>query len=193
MPQDASNGYEAVAEAFMRFRSTTGLAVVRKWAASLPRGGSVLDVGAGSGEPLTAALIEQGFDVFALDASATMVEAFRRNFPDVDVACEPAEHSRFFSRTFDGVLAVGLVFLLPEDGQHALIRRMAAALKPGGRLLFSAPRQICAWDDVLTGRPSASLGAEAYRRLLAASGLRFLHSHVDEGDTYYYEACKDSG
>ena len=173
LPEDTSNGYEAVAEAFMRRRlqSPTGLAIVREWAASLPRGGSVLDVGAGSGEPLTAALIEEGFDVSAVDASPTMVASFQRRFPGVEVACEPAEHSRFFDRTFDGVLAIGLVFLLPAERQRELLRRMAAALKPEGRLLFSAPRQVCVWDDLLTGQASSSLGADEYRRIIAGSGL----------------------
>ena len=190
MPEDRSNGWEAVAEEFMRLRSTTGLATVRKWAASLPRGGSVLDVGAGSGEPLTAALIEEGLDASAVDASPTMVAAFRRRFPGVEVACEPAERSRFFDRTFDGALAIGLVFLLPAKSQREVIRRMAAALKPGGRLLFSAPRQVCVWEDLLTGQPSSSLGADEYRRIIAGSGLHLIGEHVDEGETHYYEARK---
>ena len=192
MSTDASNGWEAVAGEFMRLRSASGLAVVRQWAASLPRGGSVLDVGAGSGEPLAAALIKDGFDVCAIDASASMVAAFRRRFPSAQVACEAAERSRFFDRTFDGVLAVGLVFLLAADRQRQLLRRLAAALNPGGRLLFSAPHQVCVWDDLLTGQPSSSLGAEAYRRIIAACGLRLALEHVDEGENYYYEACKPS-
>ena len=190
MTIDISNGWEAVAEEFMRLRSSTGLALVQKWAASLPRGGAVLDVGAGSGEPLAAALIEDGFNVYAIDASATLAAAFQRRFPTAEVACEAAEHSRFFERAFDGVLAVGLVFLLAADSQRALLHRLAAALKPGGRLLFSAPYQACVWDDLLTGRPSISLGAEAYRRIITAAGLRLAGEHVDEGKNHYYEAYR---
>ncbi len=188
MPEDMSNGYEAVAEEFMAVRSKSGLATVRRWASSLPRGGSVLDVGAGSGEPLTAALIEQGFDVSAVDASSKMVAVFQRRFPNVDVACEPAERSTFFNRTFDGILAIGLVFLLPANSQRKLIRRMAGALKPRGRLLFSAPRQVCTWDDLLTCQPSSSLGADEYCRILASSGLYSVGEHVNEGEINYYEA-----
>ena len=190
MPIDPSNGWEAVAEEFMRLRSSTGLAVVQRWAASLARGGRVLDVGAGCGAPLASALIKDGFEVYAIDASATMIAAFRRRFPTAKVAREAAEHSRFFGRAFDGALAIGLVFLLAADSQRALIRRLAATLKPGGRLLFTAPRQVCVWDDLLTGRPSISLGAEAYRRIMTDSGLRLAGEHVDEGDNYYYEAYR---
>ncbi len=157
---------------------------------SLPRGGSVIDLGAGYGEPLTAAMISEGFDVCAIDASPKMVAAFRQRFPEVPVACERAENSHFFGRTFDGILAVGLVFLLPEEGQRELIRRMAAALVPVGRLLFSAPREVCAWEDSLTGLQSISLGAEEYRRLLATFRLQLVAEYVDEGGNHYYDACK---
>ena len=191
MRRDRSNGYEAIAEEFICLRSSSGVATIRKWAASLPRNGSVLDVGAGSGEPLTAALIEEGLAVCAIDASPTMVAALQQRFPGVEIACEPAESSRFFDRTFDGALAVGLVFLLPEDSQRKLLRKLAGVLKPGGGLLFSAPRQVCTWDDRLTGQRSSSLGAEAYRRILASSGLRLTGEYLDEGETYYYQAQKD--
>lgn len=174
----------------MAVRSSAGRALVQKWAALLPAGGSVIDVGAGSGEPLTSALLEAGLAVSAIDASATMVAAFRRRFPGVEVACEPAERSRFFGRTFDAALAVGLIFLLPADSQRDLIRRLSGVLKPQGRLLFTAPREVCAWDDNLTGRPSSSLGAEEYRRILANSGLHLIEEHVDEGGAHYYLAQK---
>lgn len=122
-----------------------------------------------------------------------MVAAFKRRFPGVEIACEPAERSRFFERAFDGALAIGLVFLLPADSQRDVIRRMAAALKPGGGLLFSAPREIGVWDDLLTGRRSLSLGAEEYRRIAAGAGLQMVGEHVDEGENHYYEARKRAG
>ncbi len=190
MSEDPSNGYEAVAGEFMATRSTSGRALVRDWAATLPRGGAIVDVGAGSGEPLTSALVEAGLKVFAIDASPTMAAAFRRRFPGVEIACEPAESSRFFDRTFSAALAVGVIFLLPAEAQQELIRRMARALQPGGGMLFSAPRQVCAWNDLLTGRPSSSLGAEAYARLLNECGLEIVAEPADEGGSQYYEARK---
>lgn len=191
MNEDLSNGYEAVAEDFIRVRSqVTGLATVQNWMAHLPKGGTVLDVGAGPGEPLTVALIDGGFNVCAIDASPKMVAAFSHRFPDIEIACEAAEQSHFFGRKFDGILAVGIVFLLPADHQLDLIKRMAEALKPGGRLLFTAPWQIGEWDDVLTGRRSVSLGADAYRKGLIAAGLEVTGEYTDEGNSYYFDARK---
>ncbi|MEO1044744.1 MAG: class I SAM-dependent methyltransferase [Pseudomonadota bacterium] len=177
---------------FIRVRSATGVAVIETVAAALRRQATVLDIGAGSGEPLTRILVEKGFSVSAIDASPNMVAAFRRNFPDVEIVCEPAETSRFFDRCFDAVVAVGLVFLLPEGAQRRLIPRMAEVVKPGGRLLFSAPEQTGSWDDLLTGQQSFSLGSAEYCRILSGCGMEVVADHRDEGGSHYYEARKPS-
>jgi SAM-dependent methyltransferase len=187
---DPSRGWERCARQFIASRSDIGANVVRKWAGSLPRGGSILDIGCGSGVPLAAALIADGFALSGIDASPTLVAEFRRRCPEADVACEPAERSSFFGRTFDGAIAVGLMFLLPADSQRELIHRAAGALKPSGRLLFTAPWQACTWTDVLTGGHSLSLGREEYERTIASAGMSLVDEHVDGGDNHYYEAKK---
>lgn len=187
---DPSNGYEAVAQEFMRRReqSSIGAATVRMWASSLPRGGAILDLGCGSGVPISTALSDDGFMVYGIDASASLAAAFRRRVPGAHVACEAIEDSRFFGRTFDGVIAVGVMFLLPAEAQRDLIRKVAAALNPDGRLLFTSPTQVCDWTDVLTGRESHSLGAEEYKTALSAAGLSLVGEHEDEGENHYYDA-----
>ncbi|QTD57313.1 class I SAM-dependent methyltransferase [Parasphingorhabdus cellanae] len=192
MADDMSNGYNAIAEEFIAVRSEVGRIVVMNWAATLPAGGSIVDVGAGSGEPLTSVLIDSGLVVSAIDASPKMVRAFRRRFQGVEVACEAAERSSFFDQTFDAILAVGLVFLLPPDRQYELFSRMTGALKREGRMLFSAPHQVCTWDDVLTGRRSWSLGEEEYGHILTNCGLQLTNQLTDEGGTHYFEAQKAS-
>lgn len=190
MKRDPSYGYEAAASDFMAARSNTGTGIVCHWAADLPQGGRVIDIGAGHGLPLTEILVGAELDVFAIDASPTLISELRQNLPGVTTACEAAEISRFFDRQFDGALAVGLIFLLPEETQRRLVPRIAATLKPGGRLLFSAPQVQCTWNDVLTGLRSVSLGAAEYRRLLGEAGLTPLNSHLDEGGSHYFEAQK---
>ncbi|MEM7767050.1 MAG: class I SAM-dependent methyltransferase [Pseudomonadota bacterium] len=190
MEDDPSCGYDAVASEFMAVRSTSGQGLVRAWARQLPRGCSIIDVGSGHGEPLTAVLVDEGLDVSAIDAAPAMVAAFRQRFPELEIACEPAETSPFFDRTFDAALCVGLVFLLPEDRQRRLLLRVSEALNSGGQLLFSAPRQVCTWTDVLTGKPSWSLGTEAYEILLSETGMSLTGVDTDEGGTHYFMARK---
>lgn len=125
-------------------RSNVGAQLVRYWARdNLPPSGCVIDVGCGSGLPITQVLIEEGFEVFGIDASPTLIAAFGRRFPDAQSACEAAQHSAFFHRKFDAAISIGLLILLTEDVQREVICRVANALEPGGRFLFSAPREVC--------------------------------------------------
>ncbi len=152
----------------------------------------MVDVGCGSGKPISTVLAEEGFEVFGIDASPALVAEFRRQFPSAEIACEAAQTSDFFRRRFDGAVAVGLLFLLPANDQRKVIDRVAGALEPGGRFLFSAPRQPCVWDDMLTGQPSLSLGEEEYQSALEQAGMR-LHGHyVDEGQNDYFDAVRTS-
>ena len=187
---DRSNGYEAVAsEHIARRHPSIGVSSVRAWARSLS-GTAVLDLGCGHGVPISIALVDDGFAVSGIDASPTMVAAFRHRLPQAPVACEAVEASPFFGRTFDGILAWGLVFLLPVESQRALFGRIASALNPEGRFLFTSPAQPSTWADALTGRQSASLGSEVYRAVLSNAGLAVVREYLDEGGKYYYEAAK---
>lgn len=193
---DRSNGYERIAAEFLASRgraapSGIGAATVQAWARTLPAGSHVLELGCGSGVPMTEVLIQEGLRISALDASPTLVAAFHNRFPEVPVACESVEESAFFHQAFDAVLAWGLWFLLPVAAQHTLVRRMASVVVPGGRLLFTAPAQRVAWLDVMTGLESRSLGAETYREQLLACGFSVLREYDDEGQNHYYDAVHE--
>jgi 2-polyprenyl-3-methyl-5-hydroxy-6-metoxy-1,4-benzoquinol methylase len=190
MERDFSNGWEAVAHDLIAFRGDTGLTTVMEWATSLPKGGSIIDIGCGSGEPMSSALVGMGFQVAGIDASPTLAAAYRRRFQGALIACEPAERSTFFGRQFNAAIAIGLLFLLGDNAQRVLIHNVAAALRPQGRFLFSAPKQPCTWQDLLTDRLSTSLGAAEYRRVLAGVGMEIVGEYTDEGDNYYYDAIK---
>jgi SAM-dependent methyltransferase len=191
---DKSNGYEEAASVFIAGRgrdsSETGAADVADWSQMLPGGATVLDLGCGTGVPISLALLERGFNVYGVDASPTMVAAFRARFPTVPVECAAVEESDFFGRAFDGVVAWGLFFLLDVEVQRRLIAKVAAVLPSGGRFLFTAPSQRCSWRDILTGRTSISLGHDAYREALEAEGMSLVGAHRDNADNHYYFAQK---
>jgi SAM-dependent methyltransferase len=190
-----ANGYERIAAEFLAGRGSAasggiGAREVRSWARSLPSDATVLDLGCGSGFPITKVLVDEGLTVYGVDASPTLVAAFRRHLPGVAVACEAVEVSRFFDRLFDAILSWGLWFLLPAATQIELPRRIAKALQPGGRLLFTAPPQAITWLDAITGEESRSLGAETYRQSLSAAGLSVVREYEDEGENHYYDSVK---
>jgi len=186
-----SNGYEAIAEAFLRARnSSIGPAAILEWASRLPAGIDILDLGCGSGVPISEALLNAGFQVYGVDASPTLTAKFRERFPAATVECCPVEDSAFFHRTFDAVVSWGLFFLLPPAEQVVLIAKVANTLNPGGHFLFTSPAQILTWSDAMTDLPSVSLGHDAYAQALAANGLRLDANTEDNGQNYYYFASK---
>jgi predicted RNA methylase len=105
---DRSNGYEGVAVECLAGRgrapsTAIGTRRVRDWARTLPGGAAVIDLGCGSGMPITKVLLDEGLNVYAVDAAPSLVEAFRHNLPQVPIACESVLDSLFFERTFEGV------------------------------------------------------------------------------------------
>jgi SAM-dependent methyltransferase len=194
---DLSNGYESVSKEFLAHRgngsrraNAIGVKEVRKWAKTLPRGSSVIDLACGPGFPITVVLVEEGLQVFGVDAAPSFVAAFQRNLPGTPVVCESVLESSFFDRTFDAVLSIGLMFLLKAEEQHRLIRRFADILAPGGRLLFTSTAEPHIWNDAMTGLGSISLGAEEYRRLLRDAGISVAEEYEDVGENHYFDALK---
>ena len=178
---DRSNGWEAIALQLISLRSPTiGVTTLDQWIASLRGPGAILELGCGGGFPVTERLVNAGFEA-----------ACRQRCPHARVACETVEDSPFFDRTFDAAVAIGLIFLLPEETQRAVIRRVAAVLKAGGRFLFTAPVEVGTWPDSLTGRPSMSLGVDTYKAVIEDAGLTLVDEYVDEGGNHYYDTQKD--
>jgi SAM-dependent methyltransferase len=187
--QDKSNGYEEVATAFMSQRNPRiGAATVREWCYALRHRSSILDLGCGHGVPIARVLIQKGFAVYGVDASPKMIAAFRQRFPSAYAQCAAVEDSEFFGRTFDGIIAWGLIFLLPAEVQATVIGKIAKALNRSGRFLFTSPERPVTWQGVLTGCTSISLGSAEYRRIL--HGLTLDSEQSDEGGNHYYLASK---
>lgn len=190
-PLDKSNGYEQLAETFIEARNRSiGIATVREWSTTLPPGSSILDLGCGHGVPLSEVLINNGFAVYGIDASPTLISAFRQQFPKAHAECSAVEDSELFHRTFDAAIAWGLMFLLPAEVQKIVIGKVARALSPGGKFLFTSPREPLTWLDALTKRKSISLGVEEYEKILRANGLTLVEETLDEGDNHYYFVSK---
>jgi len=57
-------------------------------------------------------------------------------------------------------------------------------------LLFTSPAHAVVWQDSLTGLRSVSLGAEKYRGLLGNVGFFVKSEYKDEGQNYYFDACR---
>lgn len=189
---DAVTAYEQHAREFLRGRdrSPIGAEVVRRWVRTFAKGAQIIELACGGGYPVTKELVEAGAALWAVDSSPTLVAMFRSRFPQVPIRCEKVQDADFFARTFDGAVAVGLIFLLPESDQAAVIARVADVLVSGGRFLFTAPTEVGTWRDMNTGIECSSLGRKRYGEILAESGLRILATYEDKGRNNYYEVEK---
>jgi SAM-dependent methyltransferase len=147
---DQPNGYEAISNDFLPRRASPrsigiGVREVRNWARTLPSGSSVIDLGCGPGFPITSVLVDEELHVFGVDAAPSFAAAFRRNLADTPILCEAVQVSRLFDRSFDAVLAWGLMFLLKAEDQYRLIQRFAEILVPNVRLQFTSPAEPVVW------------------------------------------------
>jgi SAM-dependent methyltransferase len=95
--------------------------------------------------------VVEGLQVFGVDAAPSFVAALQRNLPGAPVICEAVRESRLFDRTFDAVMAWGLMFLLHGEDQRRLVQRFAEILVRGGRLLFTPTAKPAVPNDATTG------------------------------------------
>lgn len=186
---DSAEAYEAHAREFLlgRDRSPIGAVVVDQWSRTLRKGAEVIELACGGGYPITRVLQTAGLDLWAVDSSPTLVAEFRSRFPTIPVQCARVQESDFFGREYEGAIAIGLLFLLSEMDQAALISRVSKILVSGGRFLFTAPIQYGIWHDLNTGLECTSLGQERYEELLRDSGFRVLATYTDKGENNYYD------
>lgn len=195
MSDNPIEAFEKYALEFLKIRDTSSVGVntVDQWARSLKTHANVLEIASGGGIPVTRTLINAGLKIRALDSSETLVAAFRDRYPAIPVQCTPVLESDFFQIKYDGVIAIGLIFLLDEADQFILLKKIAQILCPGGSLLFTAPVEAGKWNDVVTGHQCISAGEQIYLSMLKHSGFGDVRHHYDSGNNHYYEVKRIDG
>jgi SAM-dependent methyltransferase len=182
--------YDEIAAWFAATRSDAGLADLVAFSKSLRRGASILELGCGTGIPLSRFLLDAGFDLYAVDSSEEMMTRFRANCPEARSERATVQESRLFDAQFDASIAWGLVFHLRPRDQERAIAKVARHLRPGGRFLFTAGDHEGTESSPMNGVSFTyySLGREAYARTLHESGLELLDDYEDENGNYVYVA-----
>jgi ubiquinone/menaquinone biosynthesis C-methylase UbiE len=102
----------------------------------LPEGGTVLDIGCGTGKHLNW-YVQSGFKATGLEPSPEMRAIAQRYNPGAPILDGTADALPFSDQSFDFVSAIEVLrYLHPMDIQKAF-REMARVLKPGGRLFVT--------------------------------------------------------
>ena len=158
-----------------------------RFLAHVPRSGSVLDLGCGSGEPIARYLIEQGRAVTGVDAAPGLIALCRARIADQDWI-NADMRGLDLGRRFDGLIAWNSSFHLSRPEQRALVTVFARHLKPGGVLMFTSGDEDGERIGEWRGEPlyHASLSIADYRAGLDAGGFSVIDPVV--GDSARGEA-----
>lgn len=111
------------------------------WTPDLPPGARVLELGSGAGHFVRHALA-RGWEVHAVEPAGEPAARLARD-PRVHVHRESAELMDVPSGSFDAAFAWMVVEHL--ENPAVVLRKVAAALRPGGYFVFSAPNAGC-WE-----------------------------------------------
>ena len=170
-----------------RGRDLTERPWLDRFLAHVPRSGSVLDLGCGSGEPIARYLIEQGRAVTGVDAAPGLIALCRARFADQDWI-DADMRGLDLGRRFDGLIAWNSSFHLSRRDQRALVTVFARHLKPGGVLMFTSGDEDGERIGEWRGEPlyHASLSIADYRAGLDAGGFSVIDPIV--GDSARGEA-----
>jgi SAM-dependent methyltransferase len=183
--------YDLIADWYATDRDLqTGVPEVTALAEMLPAGARVLDIGCGTGMPLTHALLRAGCQVFGMDSSARMLTRFRTHFPATPAVRGLVQTCGFAPKVFDAAVAWGVLFHLSHAGQAAAMANLSRVLKAGAPLLFTSGDRHGSVDGPMNGVPFRyfSFSIEGYRSLLRENGFTLLDTHADRGENTYYLA-----
>lgn len=152
--------------------------------AHVPPGGSILDLGCGSGEPIARYLIEQGRRLTGVDAAPGLIDLCRGRFPDHDWRVADMR-GLDLGGAFNGVIAWHSVFHLTPRDQREMFAVYGRHVAPGGVLMFTSGTHEGETVGEWRGEPlyHGSLSAADYRAALDASGFDLLDNRIDDPET----------
>ena len=127
-------GYDSCAEAYGDSRRVEPKFEVRALLDLMDCTGTLLDIGCGTGVPVSRSLAQQ-FSVAGVDISSEMIRRARQNVPTGRFICADIMSVSFPLSSFNAVVAFYSIFHLPREQHQELFRRVHRWLKPGGYLL----------------------------------------------------------
>jgi len=118
----------------------------------LPTGGTVLDVGCGSGVK-SKYMAERGLRVVGIDISEGLLAISRRELPSGDFRLLSMTELDTLPEQFDGTFAQASLLHIPKAQAPDVVRQMAGVTKPGGYVYVSV-------KGLREGRPEEEIKEE---------------------------------
>lgn len=182
-PSVTGANYDAIAQWYREsIPPTYGLAALDRALKFAATSGRALDVGCGSQGRFIERMIGHGFAAEGLDIAPAMIELARQASPNatfhVADICE-WEAPGFY----EFISAWDSTFHLPTDRQEPVLRKLCAALPPGGVLLFTCGGgEAGEISGSFAGRDFeySTLGVEKFVEILADCGCFCRHVEYDQ-------------
>ena len=185
----AQEACEANARAYdaKRSRALAEAQWLRRFARALPQGARVLDLGCGSGLPISGWLIDKGFQLTGLDFAPAMLDICRTRWPDGDWRLGDIR-TLDLPETFQGIIGWDSVFHLSPDEQRAALPVLARHLEPGGVLMVTVGHEAGEVTGTVEGNTvyHASLAPAEYAQILEANNLRLTGFLAEDPDCDFH-------
>ncbi|SDP84490.1 Methyltransferase domain-containing protein [Actinopolyspora xinjiangensis] len=142
----------------------------------------VLDLGSGTGRPVSERLSGAGCGVTGLDVSATMIELARRRVPEARFELTDIRERDFPPESFHAVVAFFSFLTLSRTEIRTMLERVRRWLAPEGMLaLLTVPGDIEQRVVRFLGYPirATSFAAEQWPDVLEEAGLEVLWSRSE--------------
>jgi len=134
------DGYQVIAQTYHDGRVRREPANV-EWLDSLrprlPNSGRVVDLGCGSGVPVTRYFAARGYQVEGYDLSPAMLDIARREVPSASFHEAMIEEIELKPASVDLIVSFFAIIHVPRAEHAALFGRMWTWLRPGGMALLS--------------------------------------------------------
>jgi cyclopropane fatty-acyl-phospholipid synthase-like methyltransferase len=154
---------------------------LEKFAAVLPSGPTVLDIGCGSGEPMGRYFLEAGACVTGIDASPEIIEIAQQRQAEGEWIVADMRDLRL-DRKFDGILAWHSAFHLTQEDQRKMFPIYQRHAADGAVMMFTSGPSHGEAIGELEGEAlyHSSLDPEEYRALLDQNGFQVLEHVVED-------------
>jgi len=148
----------------------------------VPEGSAVLDLGCGTGIPMTARLARR-YAVTGVDVSRRQVGRARRNVPSASFICSDMATLGLARASMDAVFASYSLIHVPRHLQPGLLRSIRESLRPGGILVATmlARGMEADYSRDWLGAPMywSGFDAEDSRRMVIAAGFDILSAREE--------------
>lgn len=179
------NPYNLIAGQWAAIRNQMAVSqLVNDFTGLLPAGALILDVGCGTGYPISAYLVQRGLRVTGIDSAGEMIAQAQQS---------DLQHTQFLTcdffdfptdQLFDGIIAWDSFWHIQKAAQSRIYPHLRSLLKPGGYVLFTHGNTDDSHTDTMFGETFQynALSTGQVRCLLNEHGFTIHYLHENYRD-----------